>query len=63
MLWWLFVPNKADGGILLEGAEQRRGKLSKRKEFEIGGATWPRKQAQSKVRKQAQFLQDELSSI
>ena len=63
MSQWLFVPNEADGGILLEGAEQRRGKLSKRKEFETGGTTWPRKQAQSKVSKQAQFLQDELSNI
>ena len=63
MSWWLFVPNEADGGILLEGAEQRRGKLNKRKEFEIGGTTWPRKRAQSKVSKQAQFLQEELSNI
>jgi len=25
MSWWLFVPNGADGGILLEEAEQEEG--------------------------------------
>lgn len=40
----LSVPNKADGGILPEGSEQRRGKLNKRKEFRVGETTWLRRQ-------------------
>lgn len=54
----MFVPNKADGGILPEGSGQRRGEL---KEVQVGGTTRPRRQTQSEVR--LPFLPDELSNM